>query len=103
MNNRPNIVENQFGLSDITQSIDMKVTAKAQKIRPGPLMRDILRCATRGPSRSSTTDQRFRYQPRKIQPPNITAARTNQNGRFRKGCLCCSIGLAFTISGLAQG
>ena len=36
MNSRPNMVENQSGFIDITQSIAMKVTAKAQKIRPGP-------------------------------------------------------------------
>src|SRR5689334_7278923 len=68
MNRSPNIVENQWGLSDIAQSIAMNVTLNAQKIRPGPLMCRILVFAGSGPSRSSVTDQRFRYQLRKIQP-----------------------------------
>src|SRR5579862_7912022 len=32
----PNIVENQWGLSESTQSIDMKVMLKPQKTNPGP-------------------------------------------------------------------
>ena len=33
------MVENQWGSSDSTQSMDMKVTLNPQKIRPGPAMR----------------------------------------------------------------
>ena len=53
----PNIVENQCGFSDSSQSIDMNVTLKPQKIRPGPLIAAILLCeASRLPDpRAPTT------------------------------------------------
>ena len=42
------MVENQWGSSDITQSMDMKVTVKPQKSNPGPASAPILPWATRG-------------------------------------------------------
>src|ERR1700761_7297316 len=59
MKSRPNMVENQCAFTDMIQSVDMNVTANAEKISPGA---EIAAIACRGrtpPSRSSVADQRF--------------------------------------------
>src|SRR5579871_332863 len=103
MNRSPNMVENQWGFSDIAQSIARNVTLKAQKMRPGPLMCRILVLAGSAPSRSSVTDQRFRYQLRKIHPAKNMAARRMKNGALRYGCLCLRTGSAAIMAALDHG
>lgn len=68
MNSRPNMVENQSAFTDMTQSVAMNVTAKAEKIKPGA---EIFAMVWRGltpPSRSSISDWRFRRKARSDQP-----------------------------------
>src|SRR5262249_29798293 len=65
---RPKMVENQPGLIERIQSMDMNVTETPQKSSPGPATAAMLPCATAGPSRSSTSDHRFIHQEQKNQP-----------------------------------
>src|ERR1039457_3548604 len=88
MNSRPNMVENQCGSMESTQSMAMKVTLKPQKMRPGQDKDPLFRCAAPRPSRSSAADQRLKNQDRKSQPARYSAARPRKNGTFRYTCLC---------------
>ena len=69
MNNIPNMVENQRGSIESTQSMAMNVTLKPQKIIPGALTRTMRRCGSIPPSRSSTADQWLSRHESSIQPP----------------------------------
>ncbi len=69
MNSRPNMVENHFGLTDITQSIDMKVTLSAQKMSPGGASLANLPWTALWPSVSSCLPHLLNSQPIRVQPP----------------------------------
>ncbi len=69
MKSRPNMVENHSVFTDITQSVAMKVTAKAQKMMPGAASLAIVWRGLTPPSRSSRSDHIFRNQAQNDQPP----------------------------------